>query len=91
MKLIGTTKSKISKDENDKNVSHLESTEVVLVNCNNVNNDYEQDSTVWYTFIPDILFGQLLNISPKNFIFLKSFNSDFHTLKYGLMIKILNH
>ena len=91
MKLIGTTKSKISKDENDKNMSHLESTEVVLVNCNNVNNDYEQDSTVWYTFIPDILFGQLLNISPKNFIFLKSFNSDFHTLKYGLMIKILNH
>ena len=91
MKLLGTTKSKISKDENDKNVSHLESTEVVLVHCNNVNNDYEQDSTVWYTFIPDILFGQLLNISPKNFIFLKSFNSDFHTLKYGLMIKIVNH
>ena len=91
MKLLGTTKSKISKDENDKNVSHLESTEVVLVHCNNVNNDYEQDSTVWYTFIPDILFGQLLNISPKIFIFLKSFNSDFHTLKYGLMIKIVNH
>ena len=39
MKLLGSTKSKISKDENDKNVSHLESTEVVLVHCNNVNSD----------------------------------------------------
>ena len=77
MKLLGSTKSKISKDKNDKNVSHLESTEVVLVNCNNFNSDYEQDSSVWHTFIPDISFGQLLDISPKNFIFLKSFNSGF--------------
>ena len=75
MKLLESTKSKTSKDENEKNVSHLESTEVVLVHFNNVNSDYEQDSTVWYTFIPDISFGQLLDVSPKNVIFLKSFNS----------------
>ena len=77
MKLLGSSKSKISKDENDKNVSHLDSTEVVLVHCNNVNSDYERDSSVWYTFIPDISFGQLLDISPKNVIFLMSFNSGF--------------
>ena len=44
MKLRGSTKSKITKDKNGENVSHLEITEVVLVHCNIVNNDYPQDS-----------------------------------------------
>ena len=75
-----------------KNVPHLEITEVVLIHCNIVNNDYQQDSRILYTFVPNKPFGQLLNISPKNFIFLKTFNSEnFHILKYGLLIKILNH
>ena len=43
MKLLGSTESKISKDENGKNVSHLEITEVVLVHYNFVNNHYQQD------------------------------------------------
>ena len=30
-----------------------------------------------YTFVPNKSFGQFLNISPKNFIFLKTFNSEF--------------
>ena len=77
MKLLGSTKSKISKDKNGKNVSHLEIAIVVLVYYNYVNIDYERNPSVWYTFIPDISFGQLLDISPKNFIFLKSFNSGF--------------
>ena len=33
MKLLGNTKSKITKDKNDENVPHLEITEVVLVHC----------------------------------------------------------
>ena len=41
------------------------------------NNHYQQDSTVLYTFIPNKSFGQLLGISPKNFIFLESFDSEF--------------
>ena len=49
-------------------------TEVVLVHCNIVNNDYQQDSRVLYTVIPN-LFGQLLDISPKKSMFLKTFNS----------------
>ena len=49
MKLLGSTKKKITKDENGKNVSHLEITEVVLVHCNTVNDDYQQDSRVLYT------------------------------------------
>ena len=46
-------------------VPHLEITEVVLVHCNIINNNYQQDSIVLYTFFPNKLFGQLLDISPK--------------------------
>ena len=52
-----------------KNVPHLEIAEVVLVHCNIVNNDYQQDSIVLYTFVPNKLFGILLEISLKNHIF----------------------
>ena len=69
MKLLGSTKSKITKDKNIENVPHLEITEVVLIHCNIVNNDYQQDSRVLYTFVPNKSFGQLLDISPKNFTF----------------------
>ena len=63
MKLLGSTGNKITKDKNSENVPHLEITEVVLVHCNIVNNNYQQDSRVLYTF------GSLLEISPKNYIF----------------------
>ena len=41
MILLGSTKSKITKDENGKNLPHLEITEVVLVQCDVVNNNYK--------------------------------------------------
>ena len=56
---------------------HFEITEVVLIHCNIVNKDYQQDSRVLYTFVPKKSFGQLLNISPKKFILLKTLNSEF--------------
>ena len=59
------------------NVPGLKITEVVLTHCNIINNHYQQDSTVLYIFVPNKSFGQLLDISPKNFIFLKTFNSEF--------------
>ena len=77
MKLLGSFKSKITKDKNGENVPHLEITEVVLIHCNIVNKDYQQDSRVLYTFVPKKSFGQLLDISPKNFIYLKTFHSGF--------------
>ena len=77
MKLLVSTESKITKDKNGENVPHLEITEVVLVHCNMVNNDYQQDSRVLYTFVPNKSFGSLLNISPSNHIFLKTFNSEY--------------
>ena len=72
MKLLGTTENKITKDKNGENVPHLEITEVVLACCNTVNNDYQQDSRVLYTFIQNKPFGSLLEISPTNQIFLKN-------------------
>ena len=81
MELLGFTKSKITKDENGENVPHLEVNEVVLVHCNIVNNNYQQDSTVPYVFIPNKPFGQLLDVSPKNYIFLKTFSSEFLYIK----------
>ena len=68
MKLLGITKSKITKDKNGKNVPHLEINEVLLVHFNIVNNDYQQDSRVLHTYIPNKSFGKLLDISPKSFI-----------------------
>ena len=69
MKLLGSTENKITKDKNGENVPHLEITEVVLVHCNIVNNDHQQDSRVLYTFVPNKPFGSLLEISPTNHVF----------------------
>ena len=76
MKLLESTKGKITKDENGENVPHLEITEG-LVHCSTVNNDYQQDSRVLYTFIPIKSFGQLSDIPPQKSIFSKTFNSEF--------------
>ena len=77
MKLLGSTENKITKDKIGENVLHLEITEVVLVHCNIVNNDYQYDSRVLYTFVPNKHFGSLLGISPTNHIFLRTFNSEY--------------
>ena len=63
MKLLGSTESKITKDKNGENVPHLEIVELVLVHYNLVNNDYQQDSRILYTFVPNKPFGSLLEIS----------------------------
>ena len=81
MKLLGSTKNVITKDKNGENVPHLEITEVVVVHCNIVNNDYQQDSGVLYTLAPNKPFGSLLEISPENQIFLKTFNSEYDKIK----------
>ena len=69
--------TKITKNQNGENVPYLEITEVLLIHCDVVNNSYQQNSRVLYTFVPNKLFDQLLDISPQNFIFLKTFDSEF--------------
>ena len=51
---------------------HLEITEVVLVHCDVVNIDYQQDSRVLYMFVPNKSFGSLLEISATNHIFFEN-------------------
>ena len=83
MKLLGSTKNKITTDKNGENVPHLEITEVILVYCN-INNDYQQDSRVLYTFVPNKPFCSLLEIS-------KHSTRSMMQLKYGSLIKIVNY
>ena len=74
IKLLGSTENKITKDKNGENVPHLEITQVVLVHYDIANND---SSRVLYTFVPNKPFGSLLEISPTNHIFSKTFNSEY--------------
>ena len=76
-----STESKITKGKNSENLPHLEIVELVLVHCNLVNNDCQQDSRILYTFVPNKTFGSLLEISPSNHVFLKTFNSEFREIK----------
>ena len=82
MKLLGSTESKITRDENCENVPYLEITEVLLIYYNIVNNNYQQNSKVLYTFVPNKPFGQLLDISPKKFLFLKTVLFNFGIFMY---------
>ena len=59
MKLFGSIESKITKDKNGENVPHFEITDVVLVHCNIAYNDYQHDSRVFFTFVPNKPFGSL--------------------------------
>ena len=90
MKLLVSTKSKITKDENGENLPYLEVTEIVLVHCNFVNNHYQQNSRVWYTFVPNISFCQLLDILPPKIIFLEFFDLEFSYISLIFIIKVKN-
>ena len=57
MKLLRSTKNKITKNENGENAPHLEVTEVVLIHCNVFNNDYQQDSRILYSCVPNKSFA----------------------------------
>ena len=80
--LLGITKSKITKNESDENdVPNLEIAQVMLVHCNIVNSDNQQDSRVLCKLASNKLFGHLLEILPKSFMFSKTFNSKFSYIK----------
>ena len=81
MKLLGSAESEITKDKNGGNAPHLEVVELVLIHCNLVNNNYQEDSRILFTFVPNKTFRSLLEISPTNHVFLKTFNSEFQEIK----------
>ena len=78
MQLLGSNENKITKNKNGgENLPHLKITEVVLVHCNIVNNDYQQGLKFLYAFVPNKSFGQLLDIPPKNIKYLKTSDLEF--------------
>ena len=81
MKLLGSTKKDVNKDKDGEDVPKLESVEVVLVNCNLVNNSYQQASNVLFTFVPNKQFGQLINISLHLLTMLKTINVEFQYIQ----------
>ena len=81
MKLLGSTESKITGEKDGENVPHLEVVELVLIHCNVVDNSYQQNSRILYTFVQKKPFGSLLEISSSNHTFLKRFNSEFQEIK----------
>ena len=81
MKLLGRTESEITGEEDGENVPHIEVVELVLIHCNIVNNNYQQNSRILYRFVPNKPFGSLLEISPSSHMFLKTFNSEFQEIK----------
>ena len=80
MKLLGSTKDTINADKNSENVPKLKNVEVVN-NVNLVNNAYQQHSRVLFTFVPTKQYGQLISISPKSLIFLKTMNTEFSEIE----------
>ena len=69
IKLLRSTRSKITENKTVENVPYLEIPEVILVHCNIVNSYSQPHSRVLYTFVPNKSFGQLLDISPEIVIF----------------------
>ena len=53
----------------------LEVVEVVLVQCNLVDNQYQQKSEELYTFTPDKSYACLLNVKSSNLRFLKTYST----------------
>ena len=60
MKLLGSTKKDVDQDKDGEDVPKLESVEVVLTHFNLVNNNYQQTSKAFFTFVPNKEFEQLL-------------------------------
>ena len=77
MKLFGSTKTLVDKTKNGEKVPGLEVVEVVLVQCNLVENQYQQMSEVLYTFTPNKSYAYLLNVEPSNLVFLKTYDTEF--------------
>ena len=77
MRLLGSTSNIIDSDKNSELVPKLENVDLVLVHCNLVDNDYQQDSKVLYPFVPNKRYSELMAIPPNSLIMLKTVNIEF--------------
>ena len=76
-KLFGSTKKLIIKTKTGENGQSLEVVEVVLFQCNLVDDQYQQKFEVLYTFTSNNSYDYLLNVEPRNLVFLKTYNTEF--------------
>ena len=77
IKLFGSTKNKrIDKIKNG-GISSLEEVEVVLIQYNLVDNQYQQKYEVSKTFNPNKYYAYLLNVEPSNLVYFKTDNTEF--------------
>ena len=81
MKFFGSNTDKIIKNQKYEKFSHLGIVDVLLAHCNIANNDYLPNLRILYAFVLNKVCRQLLDISPKNVIFLKNFHSKFPFIK----------
>ena len=77
IKLFVSTKKLTDKTKDGEKVRNLEVVEVVLVQCNLVDNQYQQKFEVLYTFTPNKSYSSLLNVRPSNLVLLKTYNTEF--------------
>ena len=77
MKFYGSIKKLVEKTKNGENVASAEVVEEVLVQCNLIDNQYQQKSEVLYTFIPSKSYAYWLNVEASNLVFLKTYNTEF--------------
>ena len=77
MQLLGSSNKDVHQNNDGENVIEQESVEVVLVQCNLVNNNYQQASKVLFTFVSNKQFGQLITITPHSLTMLKTTNGEF--------------
>ena len=85
MKLFGSAQKLIGKTKHGENVPSLEVDEVVLIQCNLVDSQYQQKSEVLYTFMPNKFYAYLLNIEPSNLVFLQTYNTEFDDLQIKMV------
>ena len=88
MKVLGSAKNDVDKDKDGEDVPKIEPVEVILVHCNLVNNSYQKASKVFFTFVPNKQFGQLITISPHLLTMIKLLAQNFNLLNYVLLIRI---
>ena len=76
MRLLGSTKKDVDKENTSEIVPKLESVDIVLVQCNLFKNDYQQSSKSLFSFVPNKQFGQLINISQQSLIMMNTVNTE---------------
>ena len=55
----------------------LDEVEVVLVQCNLIDNQYQGKLGVLYNFTANSFYGYLLNVEPSNLVVLETYNTEF--------------